>query len=66
MSSANEVRCNGCRKWFSADRHECPGCGHARPGFNKWLYTAKMNGQLNQQLVSADREKRFERSLRRG
>ena len=66
MSSANLVRCNNCRKFFKAIYRECPDCGQPRPGFNKWLATAKLNGHLNDQLRSADRERRLERSLRSG
>jgi len=66
MSSGSWVRCNGCREWFEKVYHECPECGHARPGFNKWLVTAKLNGHLYDSVRSADKERQYERSLRSG
>jgi predicted nucleic acid-binding Zn-ribbon protein len=64
--SGSQVRCNGCREWFDKVYHECPECGQVRPAFNKWLYTAKMNNQLYDQARVADKERRFEQSLRSG
>lgn len=58
-----QVRCNGCHEWFDAKNHECPECGHVRPAYNKWLRTAQLNGHLNDQLRSADREAKVGRSL---
>lgn len=56
------VRCNGCREWFSAKDRECPECGHARPGFNKWLVTAQLNNNLYDMARSADREAKYARA----
>jgi predicted amidophosphoribosyltransferase len=64
VSSANQIRCNGCRVWFTKDRTECPECGQARPGFSKALAMGKVNGHLYDMARSADREAKIERSLR--
>lgn len=42
-----EVFCVGGRcGWFSARLHSCPGCGWARPGFNKEIRTKQLNRHL--------------------
>jgi hypothetical protein len=56
-----EVRCNGCRTWFDAKRHVCE-CGHARPGYNKFLRTAQLNNNLYKAAESADREAKYARA----
>jgi hypothetical protein len=59
-----EVRCNGCRSWFAADEAVCPSCGHERPGYNRWLRTAKLNSHLYAQAEAAvAEEKRYKESV---
>lgn len=52
--AGGEVRCNGCRSWFSNDLRQCPECDHPRPGFNKRLRTAILDNHLLDQARSAD------------
>jgi hypothetical protein len=47
-----QVSCRGCRIWFDGKSGVCPECGWHRPAFNKWLRTAKLNGQLVNQVAN--------------
>ena len=57
-------RCQGCRTFYDKKLGDCPDCGQAPYAHNKWLVTAQLNGNLNDMHRSADRERKFERSLR--
>lgn len=59
-----EIRCNQCRQWFPSDESECPICGMPRPGWNRRLHTAALDGNLNGQLEGIDRsERRYQELL---
>ena len=53
-----EYRCTNreCRVWFPA-ASACPRCGTGRPGFNKPLRTAQLNGALYKQIAQAEKQK---------
>lgn len=61
---ASEVRCNGCRHWFSAGLWDCPRCGKERAGWNRALHVAMLNGHLYKQAEASEKEeKAYRRSL---
>lgn len=57
-------RCHNCALFYDKKEPACTGCGTPAYGFSKPLYTAKVNGNLNHQHRSAERERQFERGLR--
>lgn len=46
-----ESFCLGCKTWFDARQHGCPGCGWEKPGFNKDIRTKQLNRQLYEQAA---------------
>ena len=54
-----QIRCNHCRQLFTADHHDCPGCGGARPGFNKSIRAAQLNGALHAQAAEQKKPHRL-------
>jgi hypothetical protein len=60
------IYCQGCREWFDHKRADCPECGWVRPGYNKWLRTAKLNNHLYGLAEHAEAEKKVEQQLRAG
>lgn len=57
-------RCQSCSLFYDKKLGVCPDCETPAYGFCKALAMGKVNGHLNDMLRSADRERRFERSLR--
>jgi hypothetical protein len=58
-----QILCLDCRIWFDAKQSACD-CGWVRPGFNKWLRTAALDGHLWDQARRADKERKLESQLR--
>jgi predicted nucleic acid-binding Zn-ribbon protein len=57
-------RCQSCATFYDKKLGDCPECGTEAYAYSKPLHSGKVNSNLYDMARSADREAKFERSLR--